>query len=224
MVLGLAALALAARPRLGPWSLAAAALLAVALFVTFSRSAWVFAAVGVAYLSIRQRRLGRLAVLTTGAAALWFAVPAIRQFAVTSVAAFALESGDVYHAAGILNFYSSAMLRPQYLLGTGPLDTTAQSWVLENGLAYLTVQFGLPLLVAFIGFCLSAERYLRQRAEPGDVIARLGAASVLASLVVANFSFYALSFTAYFATWSVVGLAIGLLHRRDIAEALEAVP
>jgi hypothetical protein len=219
MLLGLGVLALAARRRLEPAAVAAGFTLAVALFLTFSRSGWVLAAVGFAYLAVVERRPARLALLFGGALALWLAVEPLRRFVTLSVAALALESGDVYHAQGIRAFYSAEMLRFAYLAGAGPIDTSAQSWVLESGFAYLTVQFGVPLLVTFVGFCVSAERYLRRRATPDDRLARLGAACAVASLVVANFSFYALSFTAYFGIWSVVGLGIGLLHRRGMEEA-----
>jgi hypothetical protein len=223
MVLGLAVLALAARPRLSPGTLGAAALIAAALFLTFSRSAWVLAGVGFTYLALTQRRPGRLLAVAGAAAVLWLAVAPLRQFVFTTLAAFEFETSDVYHALAILNFYSPAMLRVENLLGAGALDATAQTWVLENGLAYLTVQFGLPALVTFVGLCVSAERYLRRRSAPEELVPRLGAACALASLVVANFSFYALSFTAYFGIWSIVGLGIGMLHRREV-EGAAAVP
>jgi len=222
LVLGLAVLALAARPRLSPGTLAAAVPLAAALFLTFSRSAWVLAAVGFCYLALVQRRFARLGVLLGGAAVLWIALAPLRQFLATSLAAFDVGGFDAYHALGITNFYSTEMLKAEYLLGAGALDLSTRSWMLENGFAFLTVQFGVTLLVTFVGFCLSAERYLRRHAEPDDLVARLGAAGALASLVVANFCFYALWFTAYFGIWSVVGLGIGLLHRREIEHAAAA--
>jgi len=221
MALGLALLGVSAPRRVAPGTMAAAAVLAAALFLTFSRSAWVLVAVGFVYLSIVQRRGWRLAFIVAVFAALWLWLSPLREFVALSLGAFAFETADVYHAQGIVNFYSTGMLNLVYLLGTGPLDTSAQSWVLENGLAYLTVQFGLPLLIAFIGLCLSAERYLRRRTLREDTLARLGGVCALASLVVANFSFYALSFTAYFGIWSVVGLAVGTAHRRELEVVAE---
>jgi hypothetical protein len=224
LVIGLAALALAARPQLGPRSVALGLPLAAALFLTFSRSAWLLAAVGFAYLAVVQRRPGRLGLLFGGAAVLWIALAPLRQFVATSLAAFDVGGLDSYHAAGITNFYSATMLRPDYLLGIGVLGSTGRSWVLENGLAYITVQFGVPALVTFVGLCLSAERYLRRHALPEDLVARLGAACALASLVVMNFCFYSLWFTAYFGIWTIVGLGIGALHRGEIEATLAAAP
>jgi hypothetical protein len=222
MVVGLAALILAARPRLSLGTLAAAVPLVAALFLTFSRSAWVLAAVGFTYLALVQRRPIRLGVLMGGAGILWVVLAPLRQFVATSLAGFELGTLDSYHALGIMNFYSTEMLRAEYLLGAGAIDMSARSWMLENGLAFLTVQFGVPLLVTFVGFCLSAERYLRRHATPDDLVARLGAAVALASLVVANFCFYALWFTAYFGIWSIVGLGIGTLHRRGLEGSADA--
>ena len=217
MVLGLGVIAVAAHPRLSGRTLVAALPLAVALFLTFTRSAWVLAAVGFCYLALVQRRHARIGLLLGVGAVLWIALAPLRQFVFSTIAAFELETSDLYHVLGIMNFYSTEMLQPQYLLGTGALDTSAQTWYLENGFAYLMVQFGAPLLVCFVGLCLSAERYLRRHATPDDLVPRLGAACALASLIVANFSsLQAQSFTAYFGIWSIVGLGIGVLHRREM--------
>jgi len=223
MVLALGVMAVAVRRRLSAGTRGAALVLAAALFLTFTRSAWVLAAVGVCYLALVQRRLARIGLLLGVAAALWVTLAPLRQFVLSTLAAFEMETSDVYHALGIVNFYSTEMLRPEYILGSGALDTSAQTWYLENGFAYLMVQFGVPLLVCFVGLCLSAERYLRRHASPDDLVARLGAACALATLIAANFSsLQAQSFTAYFGIWSVVGLGIGLLHRREIEHAVAA--
>lgn len=221
MAIGLALIAVGARRKLTMPLLAVALVLAAALFLTFSRSAWILAGVGVSYLAILQGRPWRVAVVFTTAVTLWVAVPALRQFAVASVAAFTVQTGDLYHVEGITNFYSLQMLRPVYLIGTGPISDARINWVYENGYAYLMVQYGLPLLVLFVGFCFSTERYLRRHSARSDLLARIGAASALATVIVANFSFYALGFTSYFAIWSLVGLGIGVLHRRELQTALD---
>ena len=213
MVLAAGLLLVAARDRLTAEWLAVGCVLAGALFFTFSRSAWVFATVGFMYLSLVQRRLARLGVFVAAAATLWFALAGLREFLSSSVAAFDLQAGDVYHAQGILTFYSSAILNPSYLLGAGPIDPSAQSWVLENGLAYMLVQFGVPAVVCFVGVCLSAERYLRHAARSSGTLAVAGAACAVSTLIAANLSFYALSFTAYYGIWSIVGLATGAAFR-----------
>jgi len=218
MALALGLLLVVAKDRFGAAWFGAACVLASALFFTFSRSAWVFVTIGFMYLALVQRRLARLGVFLAAAVALWFVLPGLREFVSTSVAAFDLETGDVYHAQGLLTFYSSAVLNPSYLLGTGPVDASAQSWVLENGLGYLLVQFGVPAVVFFVATCVSAERYLRHAARSGSLIALVGAACAVSTLVAAHFSFYALSFTAYYGIWSIVGLATGVAFRVRVQE------
>jgi hypothetical protein len=94
MALGLSALALAARRRLGVSGIAASVLVAAALFLTFSRSAWLLVAVGIAYLAIVQRRPRRRARQAGGAARVVGGVAPLRHIVVWSRSAFARPSGD----------------------------------------------------------------------------------------------------------------------------------
>lgn len=207
---------LSSRRRLGPGAAAALAVVVVAVFLTFSRSAWVMAATGFVYAALSQRRAFRVILFLGVGAVAWFALGGLRQFFFESLAAFESSQGDIYHAEGIRFLYSRAVLDVRYLVGVGPLDAFQDRALLENGLAYILTQFGVVLLAAFAALCFSTERYLRKQGGQTDPFVIGAAAMGIGTLVVSHFSFYALSFTSYFAIWTVIGVAIGLVHRRRI--------
>lgn len=213
-VLGFGVLLLAARQTQSIMTIIGGLCCVAGLLLTFSRSAWIFTAIGLAYLAVRQRWLLRSVFALLLVAGTWLALGSdLAEFFTTSVAAFDLESGDVYHAEGLLRFWRGELFTAANILGQGPLPGTEQTATVENGFAYMIEQFGIPSFVAFAVLCVTLERFLRRNAAPDDVVAQVGAAAAISTLVVTNFSFYALSFTPYFAIWTLIGLCIGTAHR-----------
>lgn len=188
-------------------------LLGAATVLTFSRSAWILLAVVFLYGSLARRQYVRLGLFVAAATVIWFALSPLREFFTTSVAALQGGGGDVYHAQGVLKLYSQEILAPANILGSGPLDVSAQSASLENGYVYMIEQFGIGPVVCFIGLLVAAWRYLWRMRETVGPGGGLAAALCLATLVVSNFSFYALSFTAFYAVWVLIGIEIGFARR-----------
>jgi hypothetical protein len=165
-----------------------------------------------------RRRQYRALVASAAVAALAFVVLAgLREFLRSSLLALGGGTeGDLTHARGLSAFYSTEVLRAVNLIGGGPGNRS----IPENGLAFLLEQFGAPALGLFVAVCLSVERYCRREGRPGDTLAVAAAALALGTIVVSHFAEYALSFTAYFAIWSVLGLAVARVR----LEALAATP
>jgi hypothetical protein len=215
-ILSLGLVLILASSRLRVRDLAVAVLLLVAVLLTFSRSAWFFALTAFVYASLQQRRHWRIGVVVLGCAVAWLALGALRDFFFQSLAAFEGVGHDIYHAQGLREFYSVAVLDPANILGRGPLDLSEQTATLENGFAYMLSQFGAPLVITFAAICLSVERYLARWSPPDNAFAVAAGGLAIATLVVANFSYYALSFTAYYGIWTTIGLALAGAHMRQL--------
>jgi hypothetical protein len=194
-----------------------------AVVATFSRSSWIFTSVVLIYTSVLDRRFGRVALAALALGAAWVAVAPLRDFVMGTLASFSgVQDDEYFHAEAVRLMYSSAVFDPANLLGRGPQRFQAQTAIVENGFLYMMYQYGLPLLALFLAVCVTTERYLRRHAPPGDGFCRAGAAFAVASVVVSNFSFYALAFTTFFAAWLVMGLGIGATFReRTEAVALD---
>ena len=213
--LAVALLLLIARRRVQGTSAVAAVILSLAIGLTFSRSAWIFVAIAFCYISIVRRAYRRvlLAAATLGIA--WLALGGLREFFMVSLSSFdPTSSADTYHAEGLRSFYTQALTDPHSILGSGPIANAEQTATVENGYLYIVEQFGLVVLAPFVWICASAALYLRRCARHESEFELAGAAFAIGTLLVFNFSFYALSFTAYFSIWAVIGVAVGSAHRQ----------
>lgn len=211
------------RRRLGVSGGMALATIGAAVAATFSRSSWIFTTVVLLYVSLLDRRFGRIALAAGLIGAAWVALAPLRQFIESTLASFSgVQDDEYFHAEAVRLMYSTAVLDPANILGRGPQSFQAQTAIVENGFLYMMYQYGVGLLVLFVGICLSTEHYLRRNAISGG-LARAGAAFGVATLVVSNFSFYALAFTTFFAAWLIIGVAVGSTFRERV-EASDAAP
>jgi hypothetical protein len=216
LALGLVLLLGRRRPHAG--ELTAAGVMSAAIFLTFSRSSWILVAVALFYIYATQRRFGALLAAAATIAVCWLAMAGLRDFVTQSLASLAGISGDVEHARGVRGIYSTAVLNAGNLVGRGPGERS----IPENGLAFLLEQYGVLALGTFVAMCLTAERFLRRSSDETKHITTVGAALAVGTLVVAHFAEYALSFTAYFGIWSIIGLAIGSADRAQREQALDS--
>lgn len=207
------------RRRLGISGRVALVTIGAAVVATFSRSSWIFSTVVLLYTSLVDRRFARMGFAALAIAAAWVAVAPLRDFISGTLASFSgVQDDEYFHAEAVRLMYSRAVFDPGNILGHGPQEFQAQTAIVENGFLYMMYQYGAGLFILFVSLCIATERYLRRHAAPGDGFCRAGAAFGAATLVVTNFSFYALAFTTFFAAWLVMGLGIGSTFR-DRADA-----
>lgn len=190
-------------------------LTSVALFLSFTRSAWIFVGMGFAYILLRNGRyrlvlgLGTtclVAVSTWGPMAQWYSA---------TISYFSWNGSEDPHAQGIVWFYKNALWQFDNLFGQG---LTAVNH--EGGYGRLLVTYGLPAVVGFIWFCITLYRTLRQTPFRGKPLFLIAQAVPLVLLVTLNFSDYPFLFIPYLLAWFVVGacLAASSMLRDGLAD------
>jgi hypothetical protein len=188
------------------------AVTAAALFFSFTRSAWVFVAVGLAYMLLRKRRY-RLAFGLGGAGAVAFLVwTPLADWYSTGLAMLSWSNPQSYHAEGFVWLYKQGLWQLSNLFGHG---MTAD--VPESGYGVLLIRYGLPAVLCLVWFCIALYRSLRRaplREKPLFLIAQ---AVPLALLVILNFSYYPFAFIPYLLTWFVIGTCLALSRTKGAA-------
>ena len=209
-VMSVGLLFIVAREELDARALLAAGVISAAVFLTFSRSVWIFATVTFLYLSYIRGKTRHIVGFVVVCAVAWMTVPGFEEFfsgSLDGIKEVNPDAGDG-HGKGLATFYSTDTVAMRNILGAVLLDPTDSE---ESGWYHILTQLGVAPFIAFIGLCLSVERYLRRSARREALM--LGAAGfALATHVVMNFSFYPFAFTSYYGIWTVVGLAIGMAH------------
>ncbi len=209
-VMSVGLLFIIAREELDARAVTAAAIISAAVFLTFSRSVWIFCTVTFLYLSYVRGKTRHIIAFLVVVAIAWMTVPGFQEFfsgSLEGIKEVNPDAGDG-HGRGLATFYSMDTLSTRNILGEVLLDPADSE---ESGWYHILTQLGVGPFIAFIGLCFSVERYLRRSARREALM--LGAAGfALATLVVMNFSFYPFAFTGYYGIWTVVGLAIGIAH------------
>lgn len=209
----------------------AAAVLLAALFLTFTRSAWLAVLTGSAVLAWQSRHLWRrvpwrpAALLALSVFALFLLWEPARTFLLRTFD----PRIDPGHRAGIVGFYRDVLtdlsLWPGGGIGFVPLG--------ESGYAFIMGQLGLPGLAIFVGFVVAAAwellRAMRcyRAGMPGPaplpaVACPALAALLLSSLVTLHFSTYVFTFTTYFTPLALAGALVGGAGRLTVPS--RAVP
>jgi hypothetical protein len=189
---------------------------AIALFVTFTRSAWVFVAVGCAFVLLRTKR-HKLVLGAVGCTILALAVwTPMSEWYSDSLAFLSWTNPQEGHSQGLVWLYKEGLWNWRNILGQG-LD----SQVFEGGYGILLIRFGLPALLCILLFFLTAYRALRNstyRDKPAFLVAQ---AVPLAMVVVMNTSYYPFSFIPYLLPWFVVGTCMALAARQKYLKGWE---
>lgn len=180
------------------------ATMAGALFLSLTRSAWIFVLMGFVYVMVRWRRYRPLvalgAIAVTGIA-FW---PPMAHWYSASLAGVSWTggSGDP-HAQGFIWFYKEGLWQFDNLLGQG-----LTAYIPEGGYGRLLIRYGWPALASFVWFCISLYRELRRAPFEGKPLSLLAQAVPLVLLITLNFSFYPFSFIPYLLVWFVVGACL----------------
>lgn len=198
-----------------------AALTAAALFLSFTRSAWIFVAIGFFYVLLRKKRY-RLAfgLAGTGLVALTAWAPLATLFSGTLVNASSSSTDP--HAQGLFWFYTQGLWQSKYLLGQG---MTAD--LPESGYGILLIRYGLPAIVILVWFCFALYRSLRKTALREAPLLQIAQAVPIGIIVIMNFSYYPFSFIPYLLVWFVIGACLALsssVRAGSIAETHHLMP
>jgi hypothetical protein len=178
--------------------------IALALFLSFTRSAWIFSTVGFAYVLIRKKRY-KLVLGIAGAAAIVLLVWApLGSLYAGTVAGLTSNTTDP-HAEGFLWFYTQGLWQLKNLFGQG---MTAD--VPESGYALFLIRYGLPSILMLFWFCVSLYRDLRAAYRKDKVLFLVAQAVPIGMIVVLNFSYYPFSFIPYLLVWFVVGYCLAI--------------
>ncbi len=175
----------------------------IGLFFSFTRSAWIFVAVGLVYALLRR---GYYRVLCSAAGLLVLAMfiwQPLRDWLYTSMAVLSWSSPDSEHAEGFIGFYKTQLWKVGNIFGQG---MTAR--VSESGYAVLLIRYGLPAVIGFVFFCVVLYKSFRKTSLRGKPLFLVAQAIPLAMLVTLNFSYYPFGFIPYLLTWFVLGVCL----------------
>jgi len=180
------------------------AITAGALFLSLTRSAWIFVLMGFVYVMIRWRRYRPLvalgAIAVTGIV-LW--APMAHWYSASLAGISWTGSSEDPHAQGFVWLYKQGLWQFENLLGQGPAAD-----IPEGGYGRLLIRYGWPALASFAWFCVSLYRKLRQGPFSGKPLSLLSQAVPLAFLITLNFSIYPFSFIPYLLVWFTVGACL----------------
>jgi len=178
----------------------------VAIFFTFSRSAWIFVSISFVCIWLQRRRYDlvlTLAGLGVAALVLW---PPLAEFAASEYHDVSWTNPNGEHAQGIVWFYQRAFTDLGNVFGKG-MDDSVQK-IPENGYAFLLEHFGLFAYASFIVFCFSLFFYLRKNSLESRLLMGITQAVPICVLIVMHTSQYPFAFSEYLYIWFVVGTCI----------------
>jgi hypothetical protein len=179
-----------------------------ALFLSFTRSSWIFLIVAGGVIMIRKRKYLLLAS-TIACVALAFMVPQLSDFVLSSVDKLTTGDPNDLHAAGLRGFYTMAWRDPGNILGKGTAASVQE--IPESGYAFLLEHFGLPAYASFLflNFLMFAQ-FSRAKARHHS-LACIGQGTVAGTLVTMHTSHYAFSFIGYLGIWLTLGALTSFL-------------
>lgn len=197
-------------------------LTAAALFLSFTRSAWIFVAMGFAYVLLRKKNYRLVFGLGAVFAVVLFTWGPLAQLYSNTLAGASWSGSDDPHAQGIAWFYQQGLWQSENLLGQG-----LTAYIPEGGYGRLLISYGLPALIGFVWFCLALYRDLRRTLIRNKPLFLIVQAVPLVFLVTLNFSYYPFGFIPYLLTWFIVGVCLvaGSVNGGDVAKSrLNAQP
>jgi|GEM_PF-7131862 len=198
--------------------------IATALFLSFTRSAWIFLGVAMGTVLLLRRKYLLMGAVALIIATTLTAVEPLSDFFLTSVDKLSDAASEDQHAAGLRGFYAFAWRDPGNLLGKG--SNPSVQTIPESGYAYLLEHYGLPAYGAFLALCLAMFREFSRASPTYRDLAQIGQGVVLGTVVTMHTSFYAFSFIGYLAIWFTLGslTAYTAVERPRVAPAMLPLP
>ena len=180
----------------------------LALFFSFSRSAWIFVALAIGYVLIRRRSYILITTLVFAIIVATIVIKPLAEFANSETNELTSSRPGGQHAEGLIWLYQRGFTDPGNLLGKGTSDDVRK--IQESGYAYLLEHFGFTAYASFVWFCFSLFAYFRKREVSLNPLLLIGQAVPLCILIVMHTSQYPFSFIEYLMIWFVVGACLGL--------------
>lgn len=181
---------------------------ATALFVTFTRSAWIFVAISALFILLRTKRY-KLVFGTFGLVVLGLAVwTPLSAWYSDSLAFLSWTNPQEGHTQGLVWLYKEGLWNWQNILGQG-LDAE----VYEGGYEIILIRFGFPALIGALLFFFAVYHSLRNScygSKPAFLVAQT---APLAMVLTMNTSYYPFSFIPYLLPWFAVGTCLALVAR-----------
>jgi len=194
-------------------------LLALALLLSFTRSAWIFFTLASLFVLFKRRKVIRLAAFLAVIAGSLTLVAPLREFVTYSVTN--LQGTGEKHSAGIKSFYSGVWARQESVWWGGSIVGSAvdewgqQSLLIgdvnatrmpESGYGFLVMKNGIPAYILFLIFCVAGLVDLQQ--SPDKNLGAVMQGVILAVLVVMHTSYYVFAFSASIVIWIMLGATI----------------
>ena len=179
-------------------------ILLLALFLTFTRSAWIYATVSGSLVLFFRRQYKVLLAAVAAVCVFALIFSPLASF-ISSTLAGAGDS-DYQHTQGVTGFYTKAFSDPGNLFGKG-LPPDVQK-IPESGYAYLLEHFGLAALILFVWFHVCLYQHLARARAENKAMAQIGQVQCVASLVTLHFSQYPLGFIPYLFIWFYLGASM----------------
>lgn len=177
-------------------------MMVMALFLSFTRSAWIFVAIGFVYVLLRKGRYRVVFALAAICLIVLLAWGPLATFYSGTLANLTANSGDP-HAVGISWFYTQGLWQSKNILGQGMAAD-----IPEGGYAVILIRYGLPAVSGLVWFCFALYRRLRESALREAPLLQIAQAVPLGVLVIMNFSYYPFNFIPYLLVWFVVGAGL----------------
>lgn len=178
---------------------------AMALFLSFTRSAWIFVIIGFVYILLRNKRYRLLCALAIPMGIALFIWAPLAQWYSASLARLSWNSPDDPHVQGIVWFYKHGLWQASNLLGQG-----FGPHLPEGGYGRLLIRYGWPAVMGFVWFCIVLYQELRRAPICQKPLSLIAQAVPLGLIVIMNFSAYPLSFIPYLLVWFVVGACLAV--------------
>jgi hypothetical protein len=181
------------------------AVLAVAIFVTFDRSVWIFLFIVGLIVLFRRREYKWLIGFASVPVVLLLTIPPLAEFAKSEFDELSWTNPGTEHAEGITMFYQRAFADPGNILGKGMKDSVRK--FPESGYAFLLEHFGLAAYLTWMWFLFSMYRCLNLT-NSGEDRLLLPKAMILGTLVVMHFSHYPFNYVGWIPIWYLFGLSV----------------
>jgi hypothetical protein len=182
-------------------------ILAVALFATFDRSAWIFVFVVCAFIWYRRRRYKWLLALALAPVIALLTIPPLAEFAQYETRDLSWSHPEPEgHAGSIVYLYQHGFTDPRNLFGKGM--RTEVEIMGESGYGWLLEHFGMPAFLLWVWFLISMYRHMKLRDSGTEQIPLLSEGLIVATFVVMHFSYYPFSFIGWIPIWYFFGIAV----------------
>jgi hypothetical protein len=186
-------------------------ILAAALFLTFSRSAWILLYLACLFVLFKRRHFAWAAAALLIPLVLLLVAPPLAQFAAEDLGRLSWSSPGGEHAEGIIWFYTRGLTDLGNALGKG-MSPEVQK-IPESGYAFLLEHFGLFAYGTFLWFLISLFRSMNRKREGQNPLSTISQGIAVGMFIVMHFSQYPFAFIEWLVLWFLLGASMSTQSR-----------